>query len=972
MMSNTSNRKLVDDTQPAMGEMSGRYGTANAHTVAKSTFFSFGPFRLLPLEGALLDGEILVRLGSRAMAILLALVENAGELVTKRELIDRVWPDTTVSDANLTVHIVSLRRVLGQREAGERYIINEPGRGYRFAAPVQKHDASPGYAPPISSRRSDNLPAQLTRLVGRDNVMQALAQRLATKRLVTIIGAGGMGKTAVALNLAATQVARFANGVWVVDFALISDPELVPTVFASALRLEVNSNEPMPDLLAALQEKEMLLVLDNCEHVIDAAAGFASMILKGAKGINILATSREPLRVEGEQTWRLPPLSFPISDERLTAAEALCYPAVQLFTERAAAAVSDFVLRDADAESVCLICRELDGVPLSIEFAAARVDMYGARGVASGLDNRLSLLTGGRRDAAPRHRTMSATLDWSYDLLEEPDKRVFRYLTIFAGGFSLDSAAALMPDLSQVANRLADLVTKSLVSADVTDSGIRFRLLQTTRTYGLAKLIQHNEMADLQRRHAVYFRDKLLAAWLAERDGSQPSSAARFASDIDNIRAALTWSLAPDGDLMIAADLGAASATVWLSLSLLAECHSWMSKVFAALGPEELTSKSGRSVGAALSSLGIFARGAAIATPEAWSQSLIAPDDQADLLHRIDSLLARWTHTVRAGNYPEARLLCTKHLELAERFGEQRRINTNWFMRGTTGVYSGEWAEGRTYLSEFINRETQEERRAFISVTAFDRRSASLGYLAMTDWIEGRADQALLRADEAMNEARTCGGLAICEALAFRGYLHHYLGNDLMAAERDAEEMIARGQRHGLKAHSFMGGGLSGLCRSARGDTAGAEPLLRAAIGGLMEMQHQVFTPVLIGEAATIMAADSRIEEGLAFVRQSGGAGNNIHCWCGPELYRRIGELMVARGDIAQAHGAFAAAGEAARIQGALAWELRIALSWSDLLRREGRDEEALSRLAAVRGQLIREETTADIRRADEALLTRS
>ncbi len=314
-------------------------------------------------------------------------------------------------------------------------------------------------------------------MIGRDETVTALVSRLSRQRLVTIVGPGGIGKTTLALAAAERLIASYEHGVWLVDLAPLADPRLVPSAVATVLGLEIRTEDPLPGLVASLRGKRMLLLLDNCEHVIDAAASLAAAVLSGAPGVNILATSREPLRVAGEREHRLGPLSSPPLSAEPTAAEAGVFPAVQLFVERATAIVEDFALTDANAPLVVEICRRLDGLPLAIEFAAPRVEVLGVEGLADGLDDSLPLLGARRRSAMPRHRTMRAVVDWSYGLLSEDEQLFFRALGIFTGGFTVEAAAAVAMDAAKTRldaiDRLADLVAKSLVVADVSGVGLR-------------------------------------------------------------------------------------------------------------------------------------------------------------------------------------------------------------------------------------------------------------------------------------------------------------------------------------------------------------------------------------------------------------------------------------------------------------------------------------------------------------------
>ena len=398
---------------------------------------SFGPYRLLAAQRLLLEGDKPVRLGSRAFDILTALVERAGEVVSKEELIARAWPATFVEEANLKIQVSALRRALGDGQGDNRYVATVVGRGYNFVAPVRKEEpsrASP--SPTIAPAAPHNLPFATTRMIGREEIVATLVTQLSRQRLVTVVGPGGIGKTTVALAVAERMIGAYEHGVWLVDLAPLGDPRLVPSAVATVLGLEIRTEDPLPGLVAALRDNRMLLLLDNCEHVIDAAAGLAAAVLSGTPGVNILATSREPLGVQGERVHRLGPLNSPEPSPRLTAAEAAAFPAVQLFVERVTAIVEDFALTDANAPLVVAICRRLDGLPLAIEFAAPRVEVLGIEGLAARLDDSLRLLGAQRRAAMPRHRTMQAVIDWSYGLLSEDEQRFFRALGIFAGGFT--------------------------------------------------------------------------------------------------------------------------------------------------------------------------------------------------------------------------------------------------------------------------------------------------------------------------------------------------------------------------------------------------------------------------------------------------------------------------------------------------------------------------------------------------------
>jgi predicted ATPase/DNA-binding winged helix-turn-helix (wHTH) protein len=464
-----------------------------AHSLddAETGSISFGAFRLLPTRQLLRAGKA-VSLGSRALDILIVLLERPGELVGKDELMARVWPKTFVEPANLTVHIAALRRALGDGRDGNRFLVNTPGRGYRFVAPVA-FDMKPSELAVAASKPKHNLPARLTPLVGRDNIVDDVAKKLSRVRLLTVVGPPGVGKTSVAFAAAQQVFEQCDHDVRMIDLAAFHEPQFAAAPFAEALGLEIRSEEqPLPKLLAALGDKPMLLVLDNCAHVVGAAAEFALNVLRRVAGARILATSREPLCVEGENVYRLSPLDCPRVASTLTAAEALTSPAARLFAERAAASLRGFELDDGNASVVAEICRNLDGVPLAIEVAAARVGAIGLEGVAACLTDPLGLLADGYRTKPPRQRTMGTAIDWSFELLTDLQKSILRRLSVFAGAFTLQAAARVAADLghseSEIVGNVLELVDKSLIMTDGVGRNPQLRLLGTTRIYVKAKL----------------------------------------------------------------------------------------------------------------------------------------------------------------------------------------------------------------------------------------------------------------------------------------------------------------------------------------------------------------------------------------------------------------------------------------------------------------------------------------------------
>jgi predicted ATPase/DNA-binding winged helix-turn-helix (wHTH) protein len=472
----------------------------------------FGPFRLSISERALEKGGVPVRLGSRALDILITLLERPAEVVTKKELFARVWPDLVVDEGNLRYHVSALRKALGQGRSGTRYVTNVSGRGYCFVAPISRAASPPVLLSNSLGHSPVGLPPSPTGMVGRDEIVQFFSEELTARRFLTIVGPGGIGKTTVVKAVSRTMLAAFDGAVHYVDFGQLETPSLVPNMVASTLGLPANLDDPLDALPAFLRDRRMLLLLDSCEHLIESIAPLAERIFQAAPEIHILATSREPLQVEGEHVHRLGALAFPPDDAPLTAVQALTFPAVQLFVERAAAH-GGFELNDVDASIVAKICRKLDGIALALELAAGRIVAYGLNGIAALLDSPCKLLWQGRRTALPRHQTLTAMLDWSYNLLDESERATLHELSVFAGAFSLEAAQFVVAGdafkREEVVQAIAGLVTKSLVTVETNHTRTLYRLLDTTRAYVLTKMADSGERGTIAQRHAIYCRESL-------------------------------------------------------------------------------------------------------------------------------------------------------------------------------------------------------------------------------------------------------------------------------------------------------------------------------------------------------------------------------------------------------------------------------------------------------------------------------
>jgi predicted ATPase/DNA-binding winged helix-turn-helix (wHTH) protein len=543
----------------------------------------FGPFELNVAERSLKKANQVIPLGGRAYDILIALLENAGEVVPKAELIARAWPDVTVEEGSLRVHLSALRKALGDGQFGNKYIANMQGRGYSFIAPVTRLPADHDRG--NASAGLSNLPPALGRMVGRENVVREIQGWLQTdQRLITILGAGGIGKTTVALSVGHGVLADFSGAAFFVDLSTVNDKDHLIGAIASAAGLDSQLDDPKEALLNFLRPRRVLIVLDSCEHHIEKTAEIAGYIFQNAPDIYILATSREALHIPGERVLRLCPLDCPPEQPGLTASEVLAYPAARLFAERVGVRRGDFSLGDDEAPMVAEICRKLDGIPLAIELAAGRAAIFGVRNTVGRLGSRLDLLKFGRRTANPRHQTLIATLDWSHDHLSEIERVLLRRVAIFVGHFTLEAALAVaeevgLVDESEISGALGNLVNKSLVGVWTSSRGSCYRLLDTTRAYALEKLTTSGELDSIAERHASFSIQMLESNPVNPFDLEFTEATASVMRDyLGDIRAALEWSFGPSGDDVKAIRLAAAASQLLLAMSLLLECRTWMEK----------------------------------------------------------------------------------------------------------------------------------------------------------------------------------------------------------------------------------------------------------------------------------------------------------------------------------------------------------------------------------------------------------
>jgi predicted ATPase/DNA-binding winged helix-turn-helix (wHTH) protein len=930
---------------------------------------SFGPFSLLIAERLLRKADEPIPLGGRALDILIALAGRAGEVVTHQELISTAWPDVTVEDANLRVHIAALRKALGDGRDGARYVSSISGRGYCLVAPVTRSNTrQTARAAGIAAiERVRKLPPRPARMVGRDDTVRSLAEQLQMRRFVSIVGPGGVGKTTVAISVAHALIDGFQDAVVFIDLAALTDPQLVPTAVASALGLMVQTHDPLASLLAFIGDKEILLVLDNCEHVIGVVAALAERVVSDAPQAHILATSREALRVEGEHVHLLYSLDCPPEDAGLTATEALRYPAAQLFMERAGASGYRAALSDIDAPILARICRRLDGGALAIELAASRAGHLGIRGTAELLDNRFSLLWRGRRTALPRHQTLNAMLDWSYKQLSEREKVVLCRMSVFVGDFTLWAAGSVgsetEADKADVIDAVTSLVTKSLISTTIVNESTYYRLLDTTRAYAAAKLAERDEADRIARRHAIFYakfleHDEIIQATLGEHDLSG------YAPHIGSVRAALGWALSERGDVAVGIELATWAAPLFIGLWLLGECRGWCERALAALDDASRGTRQEMILQEALALSSMLTRGNSDQVRAEYERGLALAEALEDRGRQLRILAGLNLFFIRLGDVRSA-------LAVAEQGGVVAQAAEH--PAGTV------WAEcwvgnAHHFLGNQIAAQLHCERGLALAAElgtfnanffVFDYRSVATVFLARTLWLRGFADQALRIVQRDIGEATSRDHpVSVCISLVYASTFLLWTG-DLPGASDLIEQLTVHAGRYSLAPYRALGIALKGELAVAHDEPEAGLDLLRGALGTLNAQQYNLQIPRFTGALAEGLRKTGQFEEALftidGAIARATNSGVEVDL---PELLRIKSQILVARHDRESAMNCLTEALAVARAQSALAWELRSTMALARMLSEDGQRDQARHTLALVYDRFTEGFETADLKLA--------
>jgi predicted ATPase/DNA-binding winged helix-turn-helix (wHTH) protein len=730
--------------------------------------YRFGPFELELDERRLLKAGAAIALQPRTFDLLAALVDRAGHLVTKDELFDRVWPNMVVEEAALRVQVLALRKVLGADA-----IATVSGQGYRFMLPVTKGGIETNRLP----TPKHNLPYQLTSFIGRQQEIAQLKGLVTATRLVTLTGAGGAGKSRLAMEVASRLTDAFPDGVWLVELAALSDSRLVPQAVAKTLALTEQPTRPVIETLGDyLASKRLLLVLDNVEHLLEGCVQFVDLILRHSPDVAILVTSRERLAMAGELTYRVPSLMVPGPRDNVAADALLAYDGVRLLVDRARLLRPGFSVTAENAASLASICYRLDGIPLAIELAAPRLRSMSVEELSQGLDQRFALLTDGSRTALPRHRTLRSTIDWSYDLLREPEKLFLQRLSVFAGGWTLAAAEEVCAgegiEHGNALDLLTSLADKSLVVPEQEDAQTRYRLLETVRQYARDRLEDTGSSAAVRARHRDYYLALAEEADPKLRGAEQAEWLRRLEEEHENLRAGLEWSIDEVGS-KAGLRLCGALQRFWWTRGHFTEGRQWCTRVLGKAGAEERTPERAYVLNAA----GVLShdQGDYPAAKAFHEEGLAIRRELGDRRGTAASLGNLGNVALNQGDYPAARALLEESLAICRELGD--RFNSAGLLGNLGGVA---FRQGDYPTARALHEESLAIGRELGNPHSISMALSNVGHVAL-DQGDYPAARALL--EESLVIRRELGSrIGILYALEVLGAVVASLRDSLRAA----------------------------------------------------------------------------------------------------------------------------------------------------------------------------------------------
>ena len=901
--------------------------------------FSFGATVVAPGRRELLHNGKKVEVGDRAFDLLLFLVESRGDIASKDAIITHVWPRRIVEENTVEGQISALRRALGCDRTAIRTIT---GRGYQFTGEL----AVSGSVDTRSEHAVGNgvsVPADIVPILGRSEALEDICHAALHRRLVTLAGTGGIGKTRLALEAARQLAPSFPGGVYLAELAATTSADFLPSTIAVALGFPPGDGTPSLDRLApVLATKRLLLILDNCEHLIEGAAQICERFLCIAPGATVLATSREPLRIGGEYIYRVPSLSVPLDENDRGARE---FGAVQLFEGRA----SDLRATTRDCNKSALaatirICKQLDGIPLAIELAAACAISMPLEEIADRLDDCFQLLTRGSRTALPRQQTLRATLDWSYTLLSAAQRAILNRLSLFAGAFSIESAQALAATseipADAVFTAVLELVDKSLISVVPADGKARFRLLETTRAYAREKLHAEGSWSEWRGRHARY----LLGIF--EEAESQASArvdidwSSRYAPHLEDLRAAVEWSFSAEGDPNMAVDLTIAGIPLSMQLALLDECLARVDKALQCLADASAITGEREMKLFAARGMCLLCYAVGPLTSEAFENVIEIAGKIGNDAYQLLGIWGRWMCFYLNGQYSEMPALAETFEAVASRSQWDCDKLAAHRLSGMSKLFRGELDVALVKLDRAANASVQlprAQRMRFL----YDERMLSHTSLSHALWFKGHVDQARTAALQSLEDAREFDHpVSICYALSEAVCtLAILVGNDLLL-EQATGELAMQTRRHSIETWRARAEMWQGLIDLRSGNSSAYSQVIYPAMTRIGSKRFYLSLTPFVTATAEALASHGKHAQALELITPSVERAIATQDKCSlPELMRAKAELLwVSQGavDNATVESLFTEALTNAASNGFLSWQLRCATGLASFLKSRG------------------------------------
>lgn len=889
-----------------------------SQALTKQTGFQFGDFRLLPEAQALLYKGQPVGVGGRGFDILTLLVARAGEVVSKADLYAHVWPAYIVHDHNLKVNVGNLRRSLAEFDPSTEYIATIPGRGYKFVGSLESN--SPAPARQVASTTSHHIaPPQTRELLGRDDAIRQISEQLNQPGYLTIVGPGGAGKTSLAV-MVAHQSCKAGEAIAFADLSTVSDPRFVVPAIASALGVSLGFDDPIAGVIDLLRRTRLLLIIDNCEHVIAMAATVVERISSEAPAARIIATSREPLRTRHEQLHFLSGLAYPDEAKALSTSDALQFPAIQLFINKAQSS-GDAEPTDEYVRSVVSICSRLDGLALAIELAAGTAGVLAPSALDDLFKDGFDTMNRGARDAPLRHQSLEATLDWSYRLLPDREAILLGLLSVFSGRFSADDAEAMYSAgaLEPMAGRdaLSQLVAKSLLSAQHDGATMHYRLAESTGTYAARRLFGSPYRGKAKRQFAIRIRDKLQ---IAEWEWSSQTSRdwlGKYRSQIDDVRAAIGWAFDPAGDAALGVELVVAALLLWQELSAfremlaaidLASENSAALSGLAPLGRAKLSTAQAWAM--------TLARQMHPQTSDAWRESIFHASRSRDAEFQVRSMCGQAVFLAYSGR-PRTAIRSMKEFAAAKGL-DWKTAPDGKRLLAHIEIYAGELTSASAHLEALMNDWGHLEEGHGLSRFQVDLPAGIRLSQAFLSWLQGDSNRAADLASRAIDRAVDLDHMiSLGNAISLAGLPIAFVDGNLETASQLQRQLTEVSRRESVGIYEGTATFFAGAIQSARGDKAGFT-LMRDSIAALLRGSWRARVPFyrsLLAEAYIAAGEMQLAENTLRAVL--GEIGIREERWCHPDLWRVAGMIEAGNARPYQAKRYFQKSLDSAIVMGA-------------------------------------------------------